>query len=63
MIGCFAQALEREIRIDPAELVDARWLNRSTLRALLQGEHIAGLRIPPPIAIAHHLVKAWAEEG
>ncbi|HLK50489.1 MAG TPA: NAD(+) diphosphatase [Bryobacteraceae bacterium] len=61
MIGCFAEALDRAIRIDEAELADARWLDRDTVRALLEGEHFEGIRIPPPIAIAHHLLKTWAD--
>jgi len=63
MIGCFAEALGGDIRIDEAELADARWLDRPTARALLAGEQVEGIRIPPPIAIAHHLIKAWAEGG
>jgi NAD+ diphosphatase len=63
MIGCFAEAFDDEIRIDETELADARWLDRATARALLAGEYVEGLRIPPPIAIAHHLIKAWAEGG
>ena len=61
MIGCFAEALDGEIRIDDTELADARWLDRATARALLAGEEAEGIRIPPRIAIAHHLIKAWAE--
>ena len=61
MIGCFADALDDDIRIDETELADARWLDRATARALLAGEQFDGIRIPPPIAIAHHLIKAWAE--
>ena len=59
MIGCFADALDDEIRIDETELADARWLDRATARGLLAGEQVEGIRIPPPIAIAHHLIKAW----
>ncbi|HEY3637235.1 MAG TPA: NAD(+) diphosphatase [Rhizomicrobium sp.] len=62
MIGCFAEALTREIVIDTNELEDARWLHRDTARLLLAGEIIDGMRIPPPIAIAHHLIKAWVNE-
>lgn len=61
MIGCFAEALDDDIHIDEVELADARWLDRATARALLAGAQIEGIRIPPPIAIAHHLIKAWAE--
>lgn len=62
MIGCFAEALDREIRIDERELVEARWLCRADARALLRGELHPELRVPNPIAIAHHLLKAWAGE-
>ncbi|HLY07446.1 MAG TPA: NAD(+) diphosphatase [Rhizomicrobium sp.] len=61
MIGCFAEALDADIRLDEVELADARWLDRATARALLAGEQIEGIRLPPRIAIAHHLIKAWIE--
>ncbi|HEX3430282.1 MAG TPA: NAD(+) diphosphatase [Rhizomicrobium sp.] len=61
MIGCLAEAMDGEIRIDEAELADARWLGRETARTLIAGEHVEGIRIPPPIAIAHHLIKLWVE--
>jgi NAD+ diphosphatase len=61
MIGCFAEALSRDIRIDENELAEARWLERAMAGALLAGESHADIRIPPPIAIAHHLIKAWVE--
>jgi hypothetical protein len=32
------------------------------VRALLAGERMEGVFIPPPIAIAHHLLKDWALE-
>jgi NAD+ diphosphatase len=60
MIGCFAEALNHDIRIDEKELAEARWLERKDARALLAGQDIEGIRIPPSIAIAHHLIKAWA---
>jgi NAD+ diphosphatase len=60
MIGCFAEALSRDITLDAHELEDARWLDRTAARALLSGETIDGLRIPPPLAIAHHLIREWA---
>ncbi len=61
MIGCFADAQARDLKIDHNELADAFWLEKQKLRALLNGENVEGLRIPPPIAIAHHLLKHWAE--
>jgi NAD+ diphosphatase len=62
MIGCFAEALSRTIRVDENELVEARWLGRAQARALLRGEAQADMRVPNPIAIAHHLLRAWAGE-
>ena len=61
MIGCFAEAKGRDITIDPNELADAFWLEKSRVRALLAGERSDGLFLPPPVAIAHHLLKHWAE--
>ncbi len=61
MIGCFAQAENRDIKIDETELAEARWLERDLARQLLTGNSVQGLWVPPPIAIAHHLIKAWAE--
>jgi NAD+ diphosphatase len=60
MIGCFAQAENRDIVVDNNELAEAFWLEKTKLRALLAGERIEGLWIPPKIAIAHHLLKAFA---
>ena len=61
MIGCYAEAESRDIRIDDNELAEARWLDRATARALLAGERAADYFIPPSIAIAHHLIRHWAE--
>jgi NAD+ diphosphatase len=60
MIGCFAQAANRDAKADDNELAEVRWLERSLARELLAGKQAAGIRVPPPIAIAHHLIKAWA---
>jgi NAD+ diphosphatase len=60
MIGCFAEAESREIKVDESELAEAIWLERSTARALINGERVEGLWVPPAIAIAHHLIKAFA---
>jgi NAD+ diphosphatase len=60
MIGCFAQAESHEIVVDHNELAEAFWLEKAKLRALLSGERIDGLWIPPSIAIAHHLLRTFA---
>jgi NAD+ diphosphatase len=60
MMGCFAEAEDRALTIDHNELADAFWIEKDKLRAMLAGESIDGLRFPPPVAIAHHLLKHWA---
>jgi NAD+ diphosphatase len=61
MIGCFAEAESRDMKIDDNELAEAIWLDRKTARALLAGERVADFFVPPPVAIAHHLLKDWVE--
>jgi NAD+ diphosphatase len=63
MIGCFAKAESREVKADENELAEVRWLERSVARDLIEGKQIDGVRVPPPIAIAHHLIKTWALGG
>jgi NAD+ diphosphatase len=59
MIGCHGVAENRDIAVDSGEMADVRWCSRaSVLRALARDN--PDLRVPGPIAIAHHLIKAWA---
>jgi NAD+ diphosphatase len=60
MIGCHAKALSTEIHIDDGEMTDVRWFSRDEVLIALKGEN-PHLQVPAPIAIAHHLIKAWAE--
>ncbi len=60
MIGCFAQSLTRVLKVDEVELAEAMWMEKATARALINGERVQGLWLPPPIAIAHHLIRTWA---
>ena len=63
MIGCHAQATSTEITVDREELEDARWFTRDEAALMFIGQHPEGISIPPPIAIAHHIIRAWVEEG
>src|SRR3954447_558867 len=63
MIGCFADADTREIKVDQTELAEARWITRAQVCAVLAGEPIEGLKLPPPVAIAHHLLRRFADGG
>jgi NAD+ diphosphatase len=62
MIGCLARATTRELHLDGVELEDARWFSRDEARAMLDGRHPERLTAPTPMAIAHHIVRAWVEE-
>lgn len=60
MIGCFAKAISRDVKADGNEIAEVRWVERSVARELITGKQVDGIRVPPPIAIAHHLIKTWA---
>jgi NAD+ diphosphatase len=61
MIGCFAAAVSTEITVDRSELEDARWFSRDEVIAMLLRRHPDGLTVAHPIAIAHHIIRAWVE--
>jgi NAD+ diphosphatase len=61
MIGCFGEALDDDIVFDGKELEDCRWFSRDEVLSILRGAHAGGVTVPPPGAIAHHLIRAWAE--
>jgi NAD+ diphosphatase len=63
MIGCFAKAESRDVKADETELAEVRWIERKLARELIEGKRVDGLGVPPPIAIAHHLIKTWALGG
>ncbi|MPZ59080.1 MAG: NAD(+) diphosphatase [Rhizobiales bacterium] len=61
MIGCHAEALNTDIVVDRTELEDARWFDREEVALMLMRRHPDGLGTPPPVAIAHHIIRAWVE--
>jgi NAD+ diphosphatase len=63
MIGCVAQALSETLVIDREELEDARWFMREELALMLKRQHPQGLTTPPPVAIAHHIIRSFVEDG
>jgi NAD+ diphosphatase len=67
MIGLIADVSSPDLNLDTDEVAEAIWFSRDEARALLSdgGCIVNGktLRAPPPMAIAHHLIKAWVEEG
>ena len=61
MIGCFAKAVTREVKIDGIELEDARWFSRDEVKQMLAGSHAQGLASPGRMAIARTLLETWAQ--
>jgi NAD+ diphosphatase len=61
MIGAHAEALTTDIKVDRAELEGARWFERDEVALMLLRRHPDGLGTPPPVAIAHHIIRAWVE--
>ena len=59
MIGCHADAATTDIHFDPEEMADVQWFTREEVNLALQ-EKSELLAIPGPTAIAHHLIRAWA---
>lgn len=59
MIGCIAEAATTEINMDAEEMTDVQWFSRSEVLLALEGRS-EKLTVPQPLAIAHHLIKAWA---
>jgi NAD+ diphosphatase len=62
MIGCHASAVTTDILMDDEEMLDVRWFPRDEVLLALEGKS-TNLAVPGPIAIAHHLIKAWATDG
>ena len=59
MIGCYAEAVTTAVSIDDEEMSDVRWFQRDEVLKALEGASEV-LTVPGPIAIAHHIIKAWA---
>jgi len=61
MIGCYAEAVTTSISIDHEEMADIRWFQRYEVLMALEGKSKI-LAVPGQIAIAHHLIRAWASK-
>jgi NAD+ diphosphatase len=61
MLGCYADAVSDAFQIDGQEIEDARWLSKDEARARLAGKIEDEMKLPATIAIAHHLIRDWAE--
>lgn len=59
MIGCWARASGRELKVDTAELEDARWFSREEVASALANPDGAPFQPPPRFAIARTLLEHW----
>jgi len=60
MIGLIAEIETENALADNIEIDEVRWFSRADAGALIRGE-LADAKAPPGMAIAHQLIKAWAE--
>jgi NAD+ diphosphatase len=60
MIGCHAVALDDKVALPGDELEEAVWFDKGFIREVLAGPRARELRLPPPHAIAHQLIRCWA---
>ena len=75
MIGCVAKATSYEVLLNTAEMEDVQWYDRQELLQATQmygkpgvplqevqkrSWHHLGFFIPPPFAVAYHLIHTWA---
>ncbi len=62
MIGAICTVGPGEAHPDEEELEEVRWFTRDDLALMFQRKHPDAFA-PTPIAIAHHIIKAWMEES
>ncbi len=61
MVGAFAETTGTgELTLDDDEIEEARWVTKPQVRAALDGS--GDWLAPPPLAIAHTLLRAWVAE-
>jgi len=61
MLGCYAEAVSKNFRVDAEEIADARWMTKAEVRARLAGEIDDGVKLPGTIAIARTLLADWVQ--
>ena len=61
MLGCYAQAVSKDFRIDEHEIEHARWMTKAEVRERLADRIDDGLKMPGAIAIARLLLADWVK--
>jgi NAD+ diphosphatase len=59
MIACICVAEDDRLTLDPTEIEDAFWCDAAGVRAAMAGDPHAPFRVPPPMAVAWHLLDHW----
>jgi NAD+ diphosphatase len=59
MIGVHVKAKSKELKIDPHEIADAKWVHKDDIKAILNGDESLGMSTPSKIAIARNLLESW----
>ncbi len=62
MIGMHGIAETEAITIDENEIEAARWFTKDEVRLMFEDRHPEGLNLPPPVAIAHHLLRHFVSK-
>lgn len=62
MIAMIADVDNDQVTLDDTELAAVRWISKKDAAAALKGM-LPDLMLPPPLAVAHTLIKAWIEES
>ena len=60
MIGYIAESKTDNFKLDEVELDEGRWFTKEELKNTLNGKNNEFF-VPPPMAIAHHLIKGFVE--
>lgn len=61
MIACIGQARDDALTLDETEIEHAFWCDAAGVRAALANDPAAPFIAPPPMAVAHHLLKHWLD--
>ncbi|MEQ1929084.1 MAG: NAD(+) diphosphatase [Parvularculaceae bacterium] len=61
MMGFLGDAESRTLKLDEREIVEAHWVSRSEVLAMLGGAGRSDLRLPPRFTIARRLIERWAQ--
>ena len=61
MIGCIAESASEEFKLDEIEIDEGRWFTRDELKNAINGSESSEFFVPPKMAIAHHLIKAFVD--